>query len=514
MLARLIRERAATMGLDQVVLGGGEPTLRADLPQLIAKASGAASGARVLLETDGLALSRQGPTRALSAAGLTGVRIPVAGARPAMHDWVMGIPGHGRRALRGVRTAAEVGLEVAVDCLVTRPSLPLLAETVAVVGQLGARAVRFRLVTPSEVPVDDQIALVARIGLVGGPLAEAVRAALRLDLEVEIVGVPDCAVSPELRGFTRQTNAPVVRCPGCPSTCPGVAADYVDLFGPAELLGGEREASVVRVVLRAPAPISCSACADEGHEVLEPRRDARVRLLRAARRHPRRLRLASAGSLWHPSAPELLREAARVDVDLVEVSGDVAPMARWTDDELHRVRRLGAVHAAFYGPDAVRHDEHVGRVGAHEESCLALDRLGGLGVPVHGYGVLHGADDLGAWEEVWGPTGLPGTPAFRLSPAGGSLQELSEASRELAEGAVRTALQSLLPACLRNDDRAAPQESGQWSDEGEGLGGSPPSGSDRVGTWEPCAAAAHCTLAGVCPGLATGWSVGPLEAVA
>ena len=513
-LARLLRARAARPGLGRVVLGGGEPTLRADLLQVIATASEAAPGARVVLETDGLALGAEGPTRALSAAGLGGVRIPVVGARIPMHDWVMGVPGHGRRALRGVRTAAEVGLEVAVDCLLTRPSVPLLAETVAVVAKLGARAVRFRLVTPGEVPVDDQVALVARVGLVAGPLAEAVRTALRLGLAVEILGVPHCALPSELRGFAGVIDVETARCPSCSPSCGGVSADYVDLFGPAELLGGAREASVVRVVLGAPAPIRCSACGDGAQIEVEPRRDARVRLLRAARRQPERLRLASAGSLWHPAAPELLREAARLDVDHVEVAGDVAPLASWTDDELHRVRRLGAVHGAFYGPDAIRHDGHVGRDGAYEESRRALHRLSGLGVPVAGYGVLHGGADLVAWEGAWGPSGLPGAPAFRLSPAGSSLQELSEASRQLPDGAVRIALQSLLPACLRVDECAAPALTGGWSDEGEGRGGRPPSGSDRIGTWEPCPVAAQCTLAAVCPGLANGWTTGPLEAVA
>ena len=516
-VASLIRVAGATSRLRAVVLGAGEPTLRPDLLEVVAAAAAAMpAGARLVLETDGLALRTAGPAGALRSAGLDAVRIPIAGARLAMQDWVVGVTGHGRRVLRAIRTATAVGLEVAVDCLLTRPGLPLLAETVSAVAHLGAREVRFRVVGPGDVPADDRVALVPRVGLLAAPLTEAARTALGLGLSVRILGVPRCLLPRELQGSMGPGPADAVRCASCDPSCPGVTPAYVDLFGPGELLHGDRETPAVRVVLRALAPIACAACGDvdAGVERAEPRRDARVRLLRAARRRPGLLRLASAGSLWHPAARELLREVARLDVEAVEVSGDVAALAAWSDDDLHRIRRLGAVHGAFYGPTPALHDEHVGRDGAFGQSRDALERLSRLGVSTHAYGVIHHGEDLDRWATAWGPERLPGTPAFRLSPSGGALQDLCAAAGELPPGPARSALQPLLPACMRADQRAVRVETGGWSDDGPGLGGSPPSGSDRCGTWEACPEAEACRLAAVCPGLATGWTVGRLEAVA
>ena len=125
----LVASSAACGGLREVALAGAEPTLRPDLLEIVEAAAAATpSGARLLLETDGLALSDAGPCRALRVAGLHALRIPILGARSSMHDWVVGTKGHGRRALRAIRAGTGVGLQVVVDCVLTRPGLPLLAE--------------------------------------------------------------------------------------------------------------------------------------------------------------------------------------------------------------------------------------------------------------------------------------------------------------------------------------------------------------------------------------------------
>ena len=54
--------------------------------------------------------------------------------------------------------------------------------------------------------------------------------------------------------------------------------------------------------------------------------------------------------LDHPDAAELLRESLRLEFARVEIVADLAPLATFSDDELHRVRRLTAITATADPP--------------------------------------------------------------------------------------------------------------------------------------------------------------------
>ncbi|HJN72451.1 MAG TPA: hypothetical protein QGF58_00840 [Myxococcota bacterium] len=118
---------------DDVVLGGGEPTLRPDLPRLLA----AIPTAR--LHTDGLAFAE-----GLQGLELQRVRIDFHCARQDAHDWLVGQKGAARSAVRAIRTCLEAGLDVEVEVLLTRPTLPHIEETLAVLESLGVQQTRLR----------------------------------------------------------------------------------------------------------------------------------------------------------------------------------------------------------------------------------------------------------------------------------------------------------------------------------------------------------------------------------
>lgn len=479
---------AAAAGHSRVVLQGGEPTLREDLLALIA----AAKPAYVTLETDGLALTRPELVAPLREAGLDAVRTRLAAVRPEAHDHAVAVSGAGRRVVRAIRTCAAAGLEVAVDVLITRSGLPLLAETVAALARLGAQTVRLRPVTPGEVAADDVVALVPRLALLGGPLAAAVREGLRAGVRVGISGVPRCMLPESLHRQSDAAGGGDLRCAACPEGCPGVSPSYTGVFGCAEL---RTDDPADRIWLHV--------------GVSEPSRDVRIRMLRAARRRPRLLRLVAGEALQRSDAPELLRELARLDVDATEVCGDVAPMAGWSDDELFRMKRIGTVHAALLGPDGERHDARLGRDGAFAASLAVLERLAAQRTETAAYAIVHEPEEVAGWFEAWAD--LPGPPAFRLAAAGGELEALAAAIATLPTGPVRAGLSGLLPACLTEDAVEGQPPSGGWSDDGPALGGAPPSSIDRLGTWEPCPKAARCERAARCPGIASGWT---LEGVA
>jgi hypothetical protein len=170
----------------------------------------------------------------------------------------------------------------------------------------------------------------------------------------------------------------------------------------------------------------------------------------------------------------------------------------------------------LYGPDAQRHEEHMGRKGAFEAALRGLRRLNELtGVAVGGYAVLHDAEPVAEFTAAWNRGALPGPHEFRLSPRGASLDALADAARRLPPGPARDALARVLPPCLleRPEDLPvpAPRERGWGLGRNEDL---PRSGSDRLGSYGACPHENECAAAARCPGLAVGWSADGIRPLA
>ena len=87
---------------------GGEPTLRRDLPELIAYAK--AKGMRVNLITNGIRCARPAYAAALKSAGLDSAQLSLEAADAQTHDAITGVPTSFERTVRGVRNlrAADI----------------------------------------------------------------------------------------------------------------------------------------------------------------------------------------------------------------------------------------------------------------------------------------------------------------------------------------------------------------------------------------------------------------------
>jgi MoaA/NifB/PqqE/SkfB family radical SAM enzyme len=116
-------------GAAQIVLTGGEPTLRRDLPSLVAHARG--RGARVAVETNATQLD-DSAAQALAAAGVTTVLVNLSGVGEAL-DAVTRDPGGFARTLEGLRALVRVGLAVEIGAVLvrsTRDLLPALPDAI------------------------------------------------------------------------------------------------------------------------------------------------------------------------------------------------------------------------------------------------------------------------------------------------------------------------------------------------------------------------------------------------
>lgn len=382
-------------------LGGGEPTLRADLPALVRALE--APG----LVTDALPLAQASVRQTLLDAGLAKVRVRLHAARRDAHDWLVGMEGAAKTALRAIRALRGAGVEVELCATLTRPTAPHASELLALARELDLAAVELVRLDTGAVDEAQRVALAPRLGLLEADLARAVQAAH--GVELRLVDVPRCAAPrldrwrhPSAWRFPEGAPGPASgerrRCAGCPGlpACAGVEAAYVERFGEAELAGVGAQVPAGRTREGLPAWVAVEAPGPRGHgtprahlaAVGEPlgaagevpgeavvafegtTRAIRRHLITVAQRGTSSLRVVSP-SLRHPAAMALLRECTRLGLAELHVEGDTAPLGAVEDAIFFPLRgAVTTLTVLLEGPDAAAHDAATGEPGSF---AAALD---------------------------------------------------------------------------------------------------------------------------------------------
>ncbi|MAY81835.1 MAG: hypothetical protein CL930_13780 [Deltaproteobacteria bacterium] len=202
-VVRALVEAAPTAS--PIVLGGGEPTLRTDLPELITSLR-----AQTVLATDGLVFHEPKIVQHLVECGLSAVRLPLHTARSDAYDWLTGIPGSHRRIRLALKCCTTLGIDVSAEVTLTRPTTPYLEETVAWLVRFGVKSVRFRMLRRRGPATMEYITLAPRLGLLEPSLEAAIQLGLRHGLQIEVEGLPHCAIPrfPEVHVPTPRWMAP------------------------------------------------------------------------------------------------------------------------------------------------------------------------------------------------------------------------------------------------------------------------------------------------------------------
>lgn len=349
---------ALLAGEGPVWVVGGEPTLRADLPQLLEGLGARLEG----LWTDGWALGRPETVARLQQAGLKAVRIPFHSARAGAHDWLAGTRGAHKRTWQALRTCLAAGLQVDVEVVVTRPTLTHLEETLRLLARLQPHGIGLR---PLEADAPDYPAVAARWPQVRLPMELAVARARDTGVQVWLEGFPQCGAGDlvDLRVQGRpQTGRPCGTCPGTPA-CSGIPPHYLAAFGWQDLPQPAQRPDRVIVAIRPD----------------EETRTVRHRLVQAAATEAPVLHLLGVD---HLAGPELLAEALALSFDRVEATGLLHVLAEWRPRDKLRLRHLGRLDGRWLGSDAAEHDAAVGTPGAWDAGwALLTDLARDLDVP-------------------------------------------------------------------------------------------------------------------------------------
>ncbi len=253
--------RAMAYGPRLIRFGGGEPTDREDLPELLRYAK-SMEPERLSLQTHGFRLADSSYLNSLIDAGVDRFNISVRGADEQTHETLTGVPGSFEQLRTAIRNVAKATatIELELDAILTQQTVGSLGEQVRFFHSLGARRMNVWFVTAQGRARLRWKELVPNMTETARAVSEAARLAETLGFEsFRCYYIPYCFFpeTPALVWHPLEENALVVtptsrftldrgsldlgvktaaceRCAIC-DDCFGIAPSYLEHFGYSEL---------------------------------------------------------------------------------------------------------------------------------------------------------------------------------------------------------------------------------------------------------------------------------------
>ncbi len=123
------------LAIPHIVFTGGEPTLREDLPELVAYAE--QKGMIAGLNTNGRRLSQPDYVKTLVKAGLDHVQITLESHLPEIHDELVNCPGTWKQTVAGVQNAVDSRLFVMTNTTLLQPNSSHMEDLLLFITELG-----------------------------------------------------------------------------------------------------------------------------------------------------------------------------------------------------------------------------------------------------------------------------------------------------------------------------------------------------------------------------------------
>ncbi len=144
-LFRSIIDQGKALGLSSVMLTGGEPFLH---PQIVDIIDMVRDERLALTITTNGVLCSPGLARRVAACRNPFVSVSLDGAHPQTHEWVRGVEGSFRDAIRGAGNLVAAGIRPQITMSIMRQNFGEMEALVHLAESIGASAVKFNLVYP------------------------------------------------------------------------------------------------------------------------------------------------------------------------------------------------------------------------------------------------------------------------------------------------------------------------------------------------------------------------------
>ncbi len=240
----------------EVVITGGEPSVRSDLVELVSAAHRLGYG-RIQLQTNGRMASYRGLAVDLAQAGLTEAVVALHGATPSTHDGLVRAPGAFDQTRGGIDNLVAAGVQVVIKTVVVRSNLGELVDIARIAADSGARGYQAAFVHAEGNARDEFDQVVPRMKDAVPPITAALDLAGSRGLDAHVEAVPLCllhgreSLASELYLPPTEVDSPEgldtdfdttrvaegkakgPRCSQCRfvSVCEGVWREYPDRFG-------------------------------------------------------------------------------------------------------------------------------------------------------------------------------------------------------------------------------------------------------------------------------------------
>lgn len=184
-------------GAEGVVFTGGEPTLRRDLPELVAHARDLGY-TTVQIQSNGRTFASRRYCAQLVEAGATEFSPALHGHVPELHDHLTRAPGSFMQTTRGIRNLVKLGQYVLTNTVIVRDNFRNLAHLGRLLVSLGVHQYQLAFVHPVGTAGRDFHRVVPRMEILSPYLGAGLEPGLRAGLRVNTEAVPYCI----LPGYT------------------------------------------------------------------------------------------------------------------------------------------------------------------------------------------------------------------------------------------------------------------------------------------------------------------------
>lgn len=251
-------KQGALLGCEEVVMTGGEPTIRKDFFEILQTAK-AAGYSKIIVQTNGRMFSYGDFCKRAADCGLSEAVVSFHGFCKEQQESLTRAEGSFSQAVAGIKNILNFKILLGTNTVIVKQNYQNLPEIVSLLTKLGVNSIRLSVVHPRANALINFNEVVPLLSEIAPYVEKAIKIAENMKVKITIEGMPVC-IMPNyekyvceiisniiVRGMNQDTNnfkqirdqqrVKTDKCINCKknSVCEGAWKEYVGVFGDGDL---------------------------------------------------------------------------------------------------------------------------------------------------------------------------------------------------------------------------------------------------------------------------------------